>query len=137
MAQARLAEENTQKEADFLAENGKKPGVLTTPSGLQYEVIVQGRGAMPKETNTVQVHYEGSLIGDVVFDSSYSRGEPSEFSLEGVIPGWSEGIQLMNVGSTYKMYIPSALGYGEAGYSGVIPPNALLIFTVELLGIVQ
>jgi FKBP-type peptidyl-prolyl cis-trans isomerase FkpA len=123
-----------QAEIDFLAANGSKPGVITTGSGLQYEVISEGTGAYPGADDTVQVNYSGAFIDGTEFDSSYSRGEPTEFSLNGVIPGWSEGIQLMKTGSKYKFYIPSELGYGTQGRQA-IPPYATLIFEVELLSI--
>jgi FKBP-type peptidyl-prolyl cis-trans isomerase FkpA len=125
-----------QRGITFLAENAKKAGVLTTASGLQYEVITEGSGARPVASDTVRVNYEGSLIDGTVFDSSYDYGEPIEFPLSGVIPGWTEGIQLMTEGSTYRLYIPSELAYGEQGAS-VIPPNSTLIFEVELLTIVK
>lgn len=125
-----------QKGITFLAENAKKDGVLTTASGLQYEVITEGSGPRPLASDTVQVNYEGSLIDGTVFDSSYEYGEPIEFPLNGVIPGWTEGLQLMSEGSTYRLYIPSELAYGEQGAS-VIPPNSTLIFKVELLKIVK
>lgn len=125
---------NVEKGAAFLDENGKREGVKTTESGLQYEVISQGDGAMPAATSKVTVHYEGTLVDGTVFDSSYERGEPISFPLSGVIPGWTEGVQLMPVGSTYKFYIPSSLGYGSRG-QGPIPANSVLIFKIELLGI--
>ena len=119
----------------FMAENAKREGVKTTASGLQYEVLVQGNGPKPKAESTVKVHYEGTLINGTVFDSSYKRGEPIEFPLNGVIQGWTEGLQLMPVGSKYKLYIPYQLAYGERGAGASIPPYAALIFTVELLEI--
>lgn len=119
----------------FLAENALRDGVKTTESGLQYEVLVQGKGPKPTAESTVKVHYEGTLIDGTVFDSSYQRGEPIEFPLNGVIKGWTEGLQLMPVGSKYKLYIPYELGYGERGSGASIPPYAALIFTVELLDI--
>ncbi|GHV31713.1 peptidyl-prolyl cis-trans isomerase [Spirochaetia bacterium] len=130
-------EQNRQKGVDFLAENGKKAGIVTTESGLQYELITPGTGPKPQAADTVSVHYEGALLDGTVFDSSYSRGEPAEFPLDQVIPGWTEGIQLMEVGSTYNLFIPSDLAYGEGGAGNFIPPNATLIFKVELLGIVE
>jgi FKBP-type peptidyl-prolyl cis-trans isomerase len=131
----RQAEESRKKNDQFLAENSKKTGVVITSSGLQYEVVVQGQGGNPSAADVVTVNYEGKLIDGTVFDSSYTRGEPAEFSLDQVIPGWSEGIQLMNVGSTYRLYIPSSLAYGEQGAGNMIPPNSALIFQVELLSI--
>lgn len=119
----------------FLQENALRDGVKVTESGLQYEVLVQGKGKKPTAESTVKVHYEGTLIDGTVFDSSYQRGEPIEFPLSGVIKGWTEGLQLMPVGSKYKLYIPYELGYGERGAGQSIPPYATLIFTVELLDI--
>ena len=119
----------------FLQENALREEVKTTESGLQYEVLVAGKGAKPTAESTVKVHYEGTLIDGTVFDSSYERGEPIEFPLSGVIKGWTEGLQLMPVGAKYKLYIPYNLGYGERGAGQNIPPFATLIFTVELLEI--
>ncbi len=119
----------------FLAENAKREGVKTTASGLQYEVLETTLGQKPKATDTVKVHYEGTLIDGTVFDSSYKRGESISFPLNGVIKGWTEGLQLMSIGSKYKFFIPYQLAYGERGAGGSIPPYATLIFTVELLGI--
>lgn len=119
----------------FLQENALREEVKTTESGLQYEVLVAGKGAKPTAESTVKVHYEGTLIDGTVFDSSYERGEPIEFPLSGVIKGWTEGLQLMPVGAKYKLYIPYELGYGERGAGQNIPPFATLIFTVELLEI--
>jgi FKBP-type peptidyl-prolyl cis-trans isomerase FkpA len=136
-AMTRQTEENRQKGDDFLSENGKKAGILTTDSGLQYEVISAGTGPKPQSSDTVSVHYEGTLLDGTVFDSSYTRGEPAEFPLDAVIPGWTEGIQLMEVGSTYRLFIPSDLAYGDQGAGNVIPPNATLIFKVELLEILE
>ncbi|TXD96269.1 FKBP-type peptidyl-prolyl cis-trans isomerase [Psychrobacter frigidicola] len=124
--------ENQTKGAAFLAENGKKAGVQTTASGLQYKMITAGTGKTPKATDVVEVNYEGKLLDGTVFDSSYERGEPIEFPLNQVIPGWTEGLQLMKEGGKYEFYIPSDLAYGEAGNQG-IDPNSTLIFTVELL----
>jgi len=125
---------NVEKGAAFLAENGEREGVKTTESGLQYEVVKKGDGAVPADTSIVTVHYEGSLIDGTIFDSSYKRGEPISFPLSGVIPGWTEGVQLMQAGATYKFYIPANLGYGPRG-QGPIPANSVLIFKIELLGI--
>jgi FKBP-type peptidyl-prolyl cis-trans isomerase len=119
----------------FLAENAKREGVKVTPSGLQYEVLEATLGQKPKATDTVKVHYEGTLIDGTIFDSSYKRGESIEFPLNGVIKGWTEGLQLMSIGSKFKFFIPYQLAYGERGAGGSIPPYAALIFTVELLGI--
>jgi FKBP-type peptidyl-prolyl cis-trans isomerase FkpA len=130
-------EENKQKGVDFLTENGKKAGIKTTSSGLQYELVSSGTGPNPRASDTVSVHYEGTLLDGTVFDSSYERGEPTEFSLDQVIAGWTEGIQLMEVGSTYRLFIPSDLAYGEQGVRNFIPPNSTLIFKIELLGIVE
>lgn len=121
----------------FLAENKKRKEVITTESGLQYEVITMGTGAMPKDTNTVKVHYTGTLINGKVFDSSRDRGEPIEFPLNGVIRGWTEGVQLMPVGSRFKFYIPYQLAYGTQGSPPVIPGGSMLIFDVELLEITK
>ena len=133
---SRLKYGETKAEGEkFLQENKLREGVQETASGLQYEVLVQGKGPKPTAESTVKVHYEGTLIDGTVFDSSYQRGEPIEFPLNGVIKGWTEGLQLMPVGSKYKLYIPSELGYGERGAGQSIPPFATLIFTVELLEI--
>ena len=119
----------------FLAENAKREGVKVTESGLQYEILEPSLGQKPKATDTVRVHYEGTLIDGTVFDSSYKRGESITFPLNGVIKGWTEGLQLMSIGSKYKFFIPYQLAYGERGAGQSIPPYAALIFTVELLGI--
>ncbi|MEE2025885.1 MULTISPECIES: FKBP-type peptidyl-prolyl cis-trans isomerase [Alkalimonas] len=118
----------------YLNENASKEGVQVTESGLQYEVLEQGDGAKPAATDTVKVHYQGSLLDGTTFDSSYERGEPIEFPLNRVIPGWTEGVQLMNVGSKFRFTIPSELAYGTRDM-GVIPPNSVLVFEVELLDI--
>lgn len=117
----------------YLAENRKNPKVIETPSGLQYEVLVEGNGKQPKATDTVKVHYEGFLIDGTVFDSSIQRGEPIEFPLNGVIAGWTEGLQLMSEGSKYRLFIPYQLAYGEQGAGASIPPFSTLIFDVELI----
>lgn len=117
----------------FLAENGKKEGVVTLKSGLQYEVLREGNGKKPKATDQVKCHYEGTLINGQVFDSSYKRNEPAVFPLNQVISGWTEGLQLMQEGAKYRFYIPYILAYGESGAGGSIPPFATLIFDVELL----
>jgi FKBP-type peptidyl-prolyl cis-trans isomerase FklB len=119
---------------EYLAKNKTRPGVKVTASGLQYEVLVNGLGRKPKATDTVKVHYHGTLVDGTVFDSSVERGEPIEFALNGVIPGWTEALQLMSVGAKWKLTIPPAIGYGARG-KGKIPPNAVLNFEVELLGI--
>jgi FKBP-type peptidyl-prolyl cis-trans isomerase FkpA/FKBP-type peptidyl-prolyl cis-trans isomerase FklB len=119
----------------FLEENKKKEGVKTTASGLQYQVLKEGTGAKPKVDDVVTVNYRGTLLDGTVFDDSYSRGEPATFQLNQVIPGWTEGLQLMPVGSKYKFWIPSQLGYGERGAGQKIGPNSVLIFEVELLDI--
>ena len=129
-----MAEANLKSGEAFLAENAKKDGVTVTASGLQHRVITEGAGDAPKATDTVKVHYEGRLISGDVFDSSIARGEPVSFPLNGVIPGWSEGVQLMKVGSKFEFTIPSALAYGPSG-TGPIPPNSVLVFDVELLEI--
>ena len=125
---------NKKEGEDFLAKNKTEKGVQTTPSGLQYQVIKEGTGPMPKETDVVKVHYEGKLINGTVFDSSIKRGEPATFPVNGVIKGWVEALQKMKVGSKWKLFIPSDLAYGENA-QGQIPANAVLIFDVELLGI--
>lgn len=119
----------------FLAENAARPGVVTTLTGLQYEVVKDTLGPKPLATDRVKVHYEGTLLDGTKFDSSYDRGEPIDFTLNQVIKGWTEGVMLMSPGAKYKFYIPYNLGYGEQGAGGVIPPYATLIFTVELLEI--
>lgn len=128
------ADENLKAGEAYLAENAKAEGVKTTASGLQYKVVAEGAGTKPALTDQVSVHYEGRLISGEVFDSSIARGEPVTFPLNGVIPGWSEGVQLMSPGAKYQFTIPSALAYGPGG-TGPIPPNSVLIFDVELLSV--
>ena len=132
-----LAEANTTEGAAFLAENATQSGILVTESGLQYEVLREGEGPKPVATDRAVLHYKGTLLDGTQFDSSYDRGEPAEFGVNGVIAGFSEGLQLMNVGSHYRFFIPSELGYGPGGSGRNIGPNATLIFEVELLEIVQ
>ena len=117
----------------FLEENGKREGVITTKSGLQYEVLTEGTGKQPKATDKVRCHYCGTLIDGTKFDSSYDRNEPADFGLNQVIPGWTEGVQLMKEGAKYRFYIPYLLGYGERGAGQSIPPYSTLIFDVELI----
>lgn len=121
--------------AAYLAENGKRDGVVTTASGLQYEVITAGTGATPTASSKVKTHYHGTLITGEVFDSSVERGEPISFPVNGVIKGWTEALQLMKVGSKWKLHIPADLAYGSRGAGALIGPNATLVFEVELLGI--
>lgn len=138
-AMARLKQESSEgvkKGAAFLTENAKKPGVKATATGLQYQVISEGKGARPVATDTVKVHYEGKLLDGTVFDSSIKRNEPATFRLNQVIAGWTEGLQLMTVGSKYIFTIPAALAYGEQR-TGPIPPNSVLVFEVQLLDIVK
>ena len=118
---------------NFLAENAKKPGVKTLPSGLQYQVIREGNGRRPTATDEVECHYEGTLINGQVFDSSYQRGQTATFGLNQVIKGWTEGLQLMQEGAKYRFFIPYSLAYGEQGAGQAIPPYAALIFDVELI----
>ena len=125
------------KEEEFLAYNASRPDIQITESGLQYMVIEEGTGPKPAAGDTVRVHYEGALADGTIFDSSYSQNEPEEIPLDMVIPGWAEGIQLMNTGGIYRIYIPSAMAYGEHGAGQIIPPYSTLVFTIELLGIVQ
>ena len=134
MEQARANQEKGEK---FLTENGKKPGVVTTASGLQYQILTQGNGPKPGAQDGVKVNYVGTLLDGTKFDSSRDRGEPASFALNGVIPGWTEGLQLMTAGSKYTFWIPSELGYGERGTPGPIGPNATLVFEVELLEVLD
>lgn len=120
----------------FLADNAKKEGIVTLPSGLQYQVLQEGNGKSPKATDQVKCHYEGTLINGKVFDSSYRRGEPATFPLNGVIAGWTEGLQLMKEGAKYRFFIPFNLAYGTRGAGQDIPPYATLIFDVELIEVV-
>jgi FKBP-type peptidyl-prolyl cis-trans isomerase len=128
-------EANKKEGAAFLAANKAKEGVVTLPDGLQYKIVTAGTGAKPSSTDTVKVNYEGTLINGTVFDSSYKRGEPVEFPVNGVIKGWTEALQLMPVGSKWQLFIPSDLAYGEHAPGGEIGPNDTLIFQVELLSI--
>ncbi|MBX2809141.1 MAG: FKBP-type peptidyl-prolyl cis-trans isomerase [Cellvibrionaceae bacterium] len=134
--QAEMAEKNKIEGAAYLAENGKKDGVVTTDSGLQYRELVSGDGKQPKAEDTVSVHYRGTLINGTEFDSSYSRNEPATFPVQGVIPGWVEALQLMQVGDKWELVIPSDLAYGTGGTGSAIGPNAVLVFEVELLDVV-
>ena len=129
-----VGDKNKVEGEAFLAANKTKEGVQTTASGLQYKVLTAGSGAKPTATQTVTVHYEGKLIDGKVFDSSYKRGEPISFPVNGVIQGWQEALQLMPVGSTWELYIPGDLAYGQRGAGADIGPNAVLIFKVELIG---
>nr|WP_268802338.1 FKBP-type peptidyl-prolyl cis-trans isomerase [Amphiplicatus metriothermophilus] len=127
---------NAEAARKFLEENARRPGVKTTESGLQYEVLAEGPagGASPTDADIVRVHYEGRLIDGTLFDSSHERGEPAEFPLAQVIPGWTEGVQLMSEGDKFKLYLPPELAYGETGTpNGPIGPNEALVFEVELL----
>lgn len=121
----------------FLDSNKTQPGVVTLPSGLQYKIIKEGTGAKPGPTDKVKVHYEGKLINGKIFDSSIERGEPIELNVNGVIPGWTEALQLMPVGSKWKLFLPSDLGYGDNGAGNDIKPGATLVFDVELLDIIK
>ena len=132
-----MAAENAAAEQEFMAENAKKSGITVTGSGLQYEIIIAGDGETPAAEDVVRVHYVGTLLDGSKFDSSIDRGEPAEFGVNQVIAGWTEALQLMPVGSKYKLYIPSAIAYGAQGAGQAIPPNAALVFEVELLDIVR
>ena len=145
MLQGKLAEAEAAANADsaaaleeekaFMEKNGKEEGIITTASGLQYQILTAGKGGeKPGPKDVVRVHYEGKLLSGKVFDSSIARGEPIEFPVDQVIPGWTEALQLMEVGSKFRLFIPSKLGYGPHGAGDVIPPNATLIFEVELIG---
>lgn len=137
--QAKQAEEAKAKSAEgdkFLADNAARAEVTTTESGLQYEVLTTGEGEIPTAASTVRTHYHGTLIDGTVFDSSYDRGEPTEFPIGGVIAGWTEALQMMTVGSKWRLTIPYQLAYGEQGAGGVIGPYATLVFDIELLDII-
>lgn len=129
------AEKNLKAGEDFLEQNKSKEGVVTLPSGLQYLVLTEGEGAKPTAANRVTCHYHGTLIDGRIFDSSVQRGQPATFPLNQVIAGWTEGLQLMGIGSKYRFFIPSGLGYGNRQVGSDIGPNSVLIFDVELLGI--
>ena len=145
LQEAAMAKANAEREAagemakaageEFLAANKAKDGVKTLPSGLQYSVVTEGEGNTPKATDTVTVNYKGTLIDGTVFDSSYDRGEPVSFPVNEVIPGWTEALQLMKPGAKWQLFIPAELAYGTEGAGGAIPPNAALVFDVELLNI--
>lgn len=135
-AAAAMGKVNAEAGEKFLAENGQRPEVVTTPSGLQYEVLQQGEGPKPQAHDQVKVHYTGRLLDGTVFDSSVERGEPATFGVTQVIPGWVEALQMMNAGSRWRLFIPSALAYGPNGAGGAIGPNATLIFDVELLEVI-
>lgn len=132
-AAAKMAEANAAAGKAYLEENGKREEVKTLPSGLQYEVLTEGDGPMPKATDRVEVHYTGKLLNGTVFDSSVERGAPATFGVNQVIPGWVEALQLMKAGSKWRLHIPSNLAYGPQGAGGLIGPNETLIFDVELL----
>jgi FKBP-type peptidyl-prolyl cis-trans isomerase FklB len=130
-----IAEKNKKEGEDFLAENKKKQGVITMPSGLQYKILADGKGKSPKATDAVSVNYRGMLVDGTEFDSSYKRGQPETFVVNRIIPGWTEALQLMKTGSKWQLFIPPDLAYGERGTGGPIGPNAVLIFEVELISI--
>lgn len=131
--EAQSARKNIEAGKAYLKENGSREGVVTTASGLQYEVLSEGTGKSPKATDKVRCHYEGRLTDGTVFDSSYQRGEPADFGLNQVIAGWTEGVQLMKEGAKYRFHIPYLLGYGERGAGASIPPYSTLVFDVELI----
>ncbi|MBF0144781.1 MAG: FKBP-type peptidyl-prolyl cis-trans isomerase [Magnetococcales bacterium] len=128
-----IGEKNRAEGASFMAENGKKPGITTTASGLQYQVVREGKGEKPKASDHVTVHYAGTLLDGTEFDSSYKRGQPTTFPLDKVIAGWTEGLQLMQPGAKFKLFVPPQLAYGKTGSGGAIGPETTLIFEVELL----
>ena len=131
----KLAEDNAKQGQSFLAKNAQATGVQVTKSGLQYQVLNKAKGKKPKANSVVSVHYEGRLLDQTVFDSSIARQQPAKFPLDQVIPGWTEGLQLMTVGSKYRFFIPAPLAYAELGSGDAIPPNSTLIFDIELLAI--
>lgn len=131
------ASSNLDEGLKYLADNAKREGVVSLPSGLQYEVLTAAEGEKPTAEDTVTTHYEGRLIDGTVFDSSYQRDEPATFPLNRVIPGWTEGLQLMSPGAKYRLYVPSELAYGDRGAPGSIPPNSALVFDVELISIAR
>jgi FKBP-type peptidyl-prolyl cis-trans isomerase FklB len=135
--EAKMNAANIEQGKSFLAENAKREGVVTLPSGLQYEVITEGKGKRAAATDQVKCHYEGTLIDGTLFDSSVKRGQPAVFGVNQVIPGWVEALQLMPEGSKWKLYIPSELGYGAHGAGEMIPPHSTLIFEVELLEVLN
>ncbi len=130
-----MADKNLKDAEAFLDQNKAKDGVVTLPSGLQYKVITEGKGPKPLATDTVVTHYKGTFLDGKQFDSSYDRGEPASFTVNGVIPGWTEALQLMPVGSKWQLFVPPKLAYGENGFQSVIPPNAALLFDIELVSI--
>jgi FKBP-type peptidyl-prolyl cis-trans isomerase FklB len=132
-AKAEAGKAAKEEGAKFLVENAKKEGIITTKSGLQYEILTEGTGKQPKATDTVRCHYEGRLLDGTVFDSSYKRNAPADFGLQQVIAGWTEGVQLMSEGAKFRFYIPYMLAYGEGGAGAMIPPFSTLIFDVELI----
>ena len=129
------AEKNLAEAKSFLAENGKKKGVKTLPSGLQYKVLSEGSGKTPKKSDSVTVHYRGTFINGTEFDSSIARGQPTTFQVDGVIPGWTEALQLMKEGAKWQLFIPPELAYGEMGMPPRIPPQSILLFDVELISV--
>lgn len=131
-----MAKVNAEAGEKFLAENGGRPEIVVTPTGLQYEVVEEGNGPQPKSTDMVKVHYTGRLLDGTIFDSSVERGEPATFGVTQVIPGWVEALQMMKQGAKWRLYIPSKLAYGPNGAGGAIGPNATLIFDVELLEVI-
>jgi FKBP-type peptidyl-prolyl cis-trans isomerase len=130
-----VAEDNMKEGEAFLTENKNKEGIVTLPSGLQYKVLREGNGRKPKETDKVEVNYRGTLIDGTEFDSSYRRGQPGTFEVAGMIPGWTEALKLMPVGSRWQVFIPSRLAYGEKGSGRKIGPNATIVFDMELMAI--